>query len=76
MLSSSFLCPCTLIFTFDRSVGIATGYRLDDRRVGVRVAIGSKLSLLHVVLTGYEFHLTSYSMGTGDFFPGGKAVGA
>jgi hypothetical protein len=27
----------------DNVVGIATGYRLDDRRVGVRVPVGSRI---------------------------------
>jgi hypothetical protein len=49
--------------------GIATGYGLDDRGVGV-------LSLLHVVQTGSGVHPTSYPMGTGGSFPGDKADGA
>jgi hypothetical protein len=32
-------------------------------------------SLLHVVETGSEVHPTSYPMGTGGSFPGGKAAG-
>jgi hypothetical protein len=32
-----------------------------------------KFSLLHVVQTGFEAHPTSYPMGTGGFFPEGKA---
>jgi hypothetical protein len=31
---------------------------------------------LHVVQTGSGFHPTSYPMGTGGSFPGGKAAGA
>jgi hypothetical protein len=57
-------------------VGIATGYGLDDQGVGVRVPIGSEFLLLHVVQTGSEAHPTSYPMGTGGSFPGGKAAGA
>jgi hypothetical protein len=45
-------------------VGIATGYGLDDRGVGVRVQTGS------------EVHPASYPMGTGGSFPGGKAARA
>jgi hypothetical protein len=33
----------------DSSVGIATGYGMDGREVGVRVPTGSEISLLHVV---------------------------
>jgi hypothetical protein len=38
---------------------------------GVRVPVGLKFSLLHIVQTGSGVHLTSYKMGTG-----GKAAGA
>jgi hypothetical protein len=31
---------------------------------------------LHVVKTGSGVHPTSYTMGTGSSFPGGKAAGA
>jgi hypothetical protein len=34
-----------------------------------------KFSPLHVVQTGSETHLESYSMGTGGFFAGGKRPG-
>jgi hypothetical protein len=60
----------------DCAVGIATGYGLDDREVGVRVPVGSRMSSLHVVQTGPGVHATSYLMSTGGFFPGGKAAGA
>jgi hypothetical protein len=56
--------------------GIATGYGLDDRGVGVRVPVGSRISLLHVLWTGSGTHPASYPMGTGASFPGGKAAGA
>jgi hypothetical protein len=35
-----------------------------------------EFSLLHVVQTGSGVHPTSYIMGTGGSFPGGKAAGA
>jgi hypothetical protein len=60
----------------DSAVGIATGYRLDDQGVGVRVPVGANFSLLHVVQTGSGADPVSYSVGTGDSFPKGKAVGA
>jgi hypothetical protein len=59
----------------DSAVGIAIGYWLDDRGVGVRVPVGSRISLLHVVQPGSGVHPTSYPMGTGGSFPGGKAAG-
>jgi phage shock protein PspC (stress-responsive transcriptional regulator) len=46
--------------------GIATGYGLDDRVVGVRV-----LCLLHIIQTGSGVHTTSYPIGSGA-----KATGA
>jgi hypothetical protein len=62
--------------SMDSSVGIATGYGLDDGGVGVRVPEGSRFSFLHVVQTGSGVHPTSYPMGTQGSFPGGKAAGA
>jgi hypothetical protein len=43
----------------DNAVGIATGYGLDGRGVGVRVPVGHEFSLFHVVQTGCGVHLTS-----------------
>jgi hypothetical protein len=58
-------------------VGIVTGYELDNRVVGVQVPVGSRfVSLLHVIQTGSGAHQTSYPMGTGGSFPGGKATRA
>jgi hypothetical protein len=51
----------------DSSVGIATSYGLDDREVRVRV---------QTVQTGSGVHPTSYPMGSGGYFPGGKDAGA
>jgi hypothetical protein len=54
----------------DSSVGIETGYGLDDqggREFGSRY--GKQFSLLHIV------HWTSYKMGTGGSFPGVKRQG-
>jgi hypothetical protein len=36
----------------DGAVGISTGYGMDDRGVGVRVPVGTRVLLLHVVQTG------------------------
>jgi hypothetical protein len=55
--------------------GIATGYGLDDRGVGVRVPVGLRIFTHHVVQTGSGVHPTSYPMGTGDSFPGVKRPG-
>jgi hypothetical protein len=54
----------------DSVVGIGTGYALDYRRVVFR-----EFSLLHAVQTGSGVHPTSYPMGTGGSFPGGKEAG-
>jgi hypothetical protein len=61
---------------WDCVVGIATGYGLDDRGVRVRVPVGSRTFLLHVVQTGSEAHPASYPMGTGGSFPCDKGAGA
>jgi hypothetical protein len=63
--------------TLPGSVGIATGYRLDDRGSGIRfpVDVGS-FSLLHCVQTGSGAHPASYTIGTGGSFLGGKVAEA
>jgi hypothetical protein len=58
----------------DSSVGIVTGYELDDRGTGVRFPAGD-FFLLHSVQTGSGTRRASYVMGTGGSFPGGKACG-
>jgi hypothetical protein len=58
------------------TVGIATGYGLDDQWVGVRVPVGKRIFSLHVVQTGSGVHPTSYPKVTGGSFHRGKAVGA
>jgi hypothetical protein len=59
----------------DSVVGIATDYGLDDRGVGVRVPIGSRIFSLHVVQTGSGAHPASYPMGTRGSSPGVKRPG-
>jgi hypothetical protein len=54
---------------WDSPFGIATGYGLGDRGVGVRVPL-----LLHVIETGSGAHPASCPMGIGGCFPGGKAA--
>jgi len=57
----------------DSSVGTATGYGLDDRMIGVRFPAGSgTLSLRYRVHTGSGAHPTSYPVGMGGYFSGGK----
>jgi hypothetical protein len=61
----------------DSSVGIALVYGLDDRRSRVRFPAGAgNFSLHHRDQTGSGAHPASYPMGTGGFFPWGKAAGA
>jgi hypothetical protein len=58
-------------------LGIASGYGLDDRMFGVQFPAGAgNFSLRHRVQTCFSAHPTSYPMGTGVSFPGGKAAGA
>jgi hypothetical protein len=60
----------------DSSVGIATGYGLDDQGgLDFKSRLGKKFSLLHIVQTGSGVHPTSYKMGTGGSFPGVKQQG-
>jgi hypothetical protein len=64
-------------FSFTPSVGIATGYGLDGRGVGVRVPVGeTDFSLLHDVQTRSGAQPGDYTTGTGEYFPGDKAAGA
>jgi hypothetical protein len=61
--------------SWDRAVGIATGYGLDDRGVGVRVPVRPSMFNPPNVQTGSGVHRTSYTMGTGGPFPGVNAAG-
>jgi hypothetical protein len=61
--------------SLDSSVGRANGYGLDDLGVEFESRKGKKFSLLHVVQTGSGVHPTSYPMGNGELFSGGKAAG-
>jgi hypothetical protein len=61
----------------DSSVGIALGYRLDDRGARVRFPAGAgNFSFHYRVQNGSGAHPASYPMGTTVSFPRGKAVGA
>jgi hypothetical protein len=55
--------------------GIATGYGLEDRGVGVQVPVGSRIFASPRVQTSSGAHPTSYPKGTWGFFPEGKAAG-
>jgi hypothetical protein len=52
--------PLSYLSSRDSAVGIATGFGLDGRRVGVRVSIGEDLSFLDVVPTGSGAHLAIF----------------
>jgi hypothetical protein len=58
------------------SVGIATGYGLDDGGVGVRVPVGSRIFSSPRRTDRSGAHPASYPVGTGGSFPGGKAAKA
>jgi hypothetical protein len=61
----------------DSSVGIATGYGLDDWMIGIRFPAGSgNFSLQHRVQTDSGVLPGSCPMGNGGCFPGGKEAGA
>jgi hypothetical protein len=61
--------------SWDSAVGVATGYGLDGRGVGVRVPVGGRIYLLQVVQTGSGVHPTSYPINTGALSPGVKRQG-
>jgi len=68
-------CTFSLYFVKYISVGIATGYGLDDRMIGLWFPEESgNFSLHHRVQTGPEAHPDSYTVGTEGYFPGGKAA--
>jgi hypothetical protein len=54
--------------------GVATGYRVDEGGVGVRVPVGSRI-FSFPRLPDSGVHPTSYPMGTGGSFPGVKRPG-
>jgi hypothetical protein len=65
-----------LFVSRDCSVGIATGYGLDDQDGGSSSpGRAKKILLLHIVQTGSGVHPVSYKMGTGSSFPGVKRQG-
>jgi len=54
-----------------------SGYELDGRMIGVQFSAGAgNFFLRDRVQTGAGAHPTSYLMGTGGLYPGGKAFGA
>jgi hypothetical protein len=76
MLQRLLLDP-VLMKSRDSSVGIATGYGLDDRGSRVQVPAGARnFSLHHRVQNGSGAHRAYYPVGTRGSFRGGKAAGA
>jgi hypothetical protein len=55
----------------DSSVGIATGYVLDERGAKFESRWKQEFSFLHVVQTRSGAHPASYTIGTGGLFPQG-----
>jgi hypothetical protein len=55
-------------------VGIATGYELETEGLEFESRYGQEFSLLQIIQTSSGVHPTSYPMGTGGSFPGGKAA--
>jgi hypothetical protein len=65
------MCVCVCVCVCVQGAGIATAYGLDGGEVAVRVPVGSIF-----IQIGSGAHPTSYPMGTGGSFPGGKVAGA
>jgi hypothetical protein len=55
--------------SWDSSVGIATGYRLNDQGVGVEIPVGVRIFNSPQHHTGSGAHPTSYLMRTGGSLP-------
>jgi hypothetical protein len=63
-------------WSHDSSVGVALGYRVDDRGSRVRFPAGARnFSLHYCVQNGSGAHPASYPMGTRGSFPGVKRPG-
>jgi hypothetical protein len=58
------------------AVGIATGYGLDDREVGVRVPVGSRIIISPCRPDRLWGPPNPLYNGYRELFPGGKAAGA
>jgi hypothetical protein len=56
----------------DSAVGMETGYGLDDREVGIRIPVRSKIFSSLRLPDRFWAHPTFYPMGTDSFFPGVK----
>jgi hypothetical protein len=56
------------------SGSIVSDYGLDNRAIGVRSPAGAKDFSSNLCIWGSGAHPASYTMGTGDPFPGGKAL--
>jgi hypothetical protein len=77
MIEANFIWQYGLTYrSRDSSVGIATGYGLDDWGTGVSVPVGSWISLLYVVQIGAGFHTAFYPIGSGGYFSDNEAAGA
>jgi hypothetical protein len=72
--------PAKILYAFlipqnrDSIVGTATAYGLDDRGVGVRVSVGSRIFSSPSRPDRFWAHPAFYPMGTGSSFPGGKVA--
>jgi hypothetical protein len=68
---------CNTPMSRDSAVGIATGYWLGSRGIGVPFPAGARdFSLPYSIHTGSGAQSTSSPMGTGGSLPRGKAVEA
>jgi hypothetical protein len=65
--------PASFFMSRDSSVGIATGYGLDDQRGGS--SSPGRVKNFHFSISSMGLHPTSFKMGTGASFPGVKRQG-
>jgi hypothetical protein len=69
------VCVCVCTESRDSSIGIPTGYWLDDRIIGVRFSGGAEaFPLSQRVQISSRVHPASYPMVTEGYFPGGKVA--
>jgi hypothetical protein len=60
--------------SWDSAVGIVTGYGLDSGGVRVQFPVGARFFSTSCCPEQFRGHPPSCAMGTGGFFPGGKAA--
>jgi hypothetical protein len=72
---TEFIIQKHLLIIHGTSVGIATGYGIEDREGFEFESLWGQGFWLHIIHTGYGVHSTAYPMGARGSFIGGKTTG-